>query len=340
MAKFYWSATKVNIANYCAMRYYLRYVLHQQPLRLSIYVKGSLLHNLIEHFWDKLGTPEEVAKKSCKKKYFDSESFAKYGRGLWTRIVVADEKAKQKIAWRDKDEKWVIRNDMLNICKPLFNYLYGEERPIFTEMGFDFFVGKERFKGRIDEIQLRGEKIIVRDYKSGYPWVGEMKLKHDPQLTLYNVGVSTLIKSNEKVREVLGVKNLEEFMQGNNFISPNLEQEFFMIEALKKKKEPIFSSLRIEENFLEVLKMVKGVRKKAESGEIYPERGKKCDICDLKVCCDQELYNVGKGESFPESGQMVINFSDPFYMRKEKNPKPKIKKKILGQTRFNFRYNL
>lgn len=64
-----WSATRINVANYCRMRYYLNYVDSDKPkpLRLSAYVRGSLLHALIDNFWDKLGTPDEVAKKSSGK---------------------------------------------------------------------------------------------------------------------------------------------------------------------------------------------------------------------------------------------------------------------------------
>ena len=50
MQKEFWSATKIDSANYCMMRYYLKYVdpLKPKPLKLSSYIKGRLLHGLIE----------------------------------------------------------------------------------------------------------------------------------------------------------------------------------------------------------------------------------------------------------------------------------------------------
>ena len=46
MPKEYWSASRIDTANYCNMRYYLRYVdpIKPKSLRISPYVKGSLLH--------------------------------------------------------------------------------------------------------------------------------------------------------------------------------------------------------------------------------------------------------------------------------------------------------
>jgi hypothetical protein len=70
-----WTASRIDIANYCRMRYYLRYVEKESSLRLAAYAKGTLLHGLIEHFWDKLGTEEEVAKKRENKKYSNAVEF-------------------------------------------------------------------------------------------------------------------------------------------------------------------------------------------------------------------------------------------------------------------------
>ena len=80
--KEYWSASRIDTANYCGMKYFLKYIdpTKPKPLRLSAYAKGGLLHELIENFWIKLGTQEqfEKDKKSKKnagkiKKYFLGE---------------------------------------------------------------------------------------------------------------------------------------------------------------------------------------------------------------------------------------------------------------------------
>ena len=363
MTNFYWSATKVNVANYCDMKFFLRYFLKKEPLRLSAYVKGSLLHSLIENFWEKLGTPEEAvstSKKFKNKKYFDAESFAKYAQGLWKRIIVADKNA-PKISWSYKEEPWVIVSQMEKICIPLFNYFVNNPRPLFKELPFDFKVGNERFKGRIDEIRVRDGKIILRDYKSGYPWVGEMKLKHDPQLTLYNAGVCARLHSDLEFVRQLGLEGkIDEFMAGNSFVSPNLSLEFFMIEALgvnpekvKSVPNPINSTSRKDTHFYEVLKMVEGTKRAAETGDIHPEFGKKCDICDEKRACDEESEKIGQGW-MEHKGNLSLEFIHPEYIKRnnEENTPPilipdaiRVKKskgkreKDPNQMGFKFRYN-
>ena len=187
---FKWTASKINAANYCRMRYYLRYIdpLKPKPERLSAYVKGSLLHELIEKFWEKLGVSDEIKRNKkgqiiSKKKYFDTEGFVNYAQGKWTSILMADERAQDKIVWRDKDEKWVIKSGLFKICNPLFPFLKEEGPPLFSEFAIDVYVNGRYYHGRIDEIRKKENKIIIRDWKSGSPWVGAMKLKHDPQLT-------------------------------------------------------------------------------------------------------------------------------------------------------------
>ena len=343
MASFYWSATKINVANYCTMRYFLRYVRGVEPLRLSAYVKGSLLHSIIENFWKRIGNPEEVkstSKKFKDKKYFDEESFVKYVQGKWKRIIVADEKSKKKISWKYKEEPWIILDSLGKVAHPLYYNLLEQGPPIFSELSFDFEVGRKRFRGRIDEVRVENGKIILRDYKSGWPRVGEMKLKHDPQLTLYNVGLVSLCKQDKRIARKLGIEGkLEEFMSGALFVSPNIEEQFFMIEALsldpsKVKIIPdvVNKTKRTDNHFFELIKMVEGTQESINRGIVYPERGKKCDLCDLKYACDKELKNANKGNFSEEDGQGILSFAVPSYAKKEEI-KPKIK-----QKRIRFRY--
>jgi RecB family exonuclease len=345
MDKFYWSSTKVNTANYCHMRYFLRYIMHNQPQRLSAYVRGSLLHALIENFWEKLGTLEQTQKKSLKKKYHDAETFGKYARGLWNSIIIADERAKEKITWAYEDEKWVILNKLPSLCEKLFSFIHKEGPPLFTEQPFDFIFQNERFKGRIDEIRVQNGKIILRDYKSGQPWVGDMKLKHDPQLTLYSVGLCAMIRANPEFARILGLEGkVEEFMQGNIFTSPNMEEQFFMIDSFNINAEKVHSipetinsTTRIDANFYELISMVKGVQKSITEGNVYPERGKKCNVCDMKDACDKQLQNVGKGNLVEPNGQQLLSLVSPVCPRYVQGDLFQAQE-IPVQRKFRFRY--
>ncbi|MBU3906938.1 MAG: PD-(D/E)XK nuclease family protein, partial [Nanoarchaeota archaeon] len=228
-----WSYSKINTANYCTFQFFLKYIHPKKPkpLRLSAYVKGSLLHDQIDKFWNRLGTSEETAKKSSKKKYSNAEEFARYTQGKWKRIVVADKHSETKIHWRFNEEKWQILNQLPKICVPLFYELSKEGPPLFSELPFDFMYENKRFIGRIDEVRVRDGKIVVRDFKSGKPWLGEMKLKYDPQLTLYNAGLYSLISSDNIFAGKLGLKS-DSFPKYQIPICSDFEMEFFLIESL------------------------------------------------------------------------------------------------------------
>jgi hypothetical protein len=325
-----------------------------KSLRLSAYVKGSLLHSLLEHFWDRLGTEEEVMSKSSKfkdKKYFDADGFAKYAKGKWNSIIIADERRKEgeKIHWAYDSEKWVVMNKLRDLCVPLFKYKIDEPVPEsrFLEEPFSFFVGDRRFKGFVDEISFIDNKIRIIDYKSGNPWVGEMKLKHDPQLTLYAAGLCARIRDDKNFAKQFNLEGkFEDFMQGQSFISPNIDVGFCMIEALAVNPEkvrsvpnPVILSNRNDNHFLEVLKMVEGVRQRCIIGDVYPERGKKCDNCDVKYHCDEELVNANKGYMVDKSGQFEFGFSMPAYIRREDyTKKVKQPKRDPAQKRIRFKY--
>ena len=366
---YYWSASRIDIANYCRMRYHLKYVEHEKSARLSAYAKGSLLHGLLEHFWTRLGTEEETAKKKNNKKYFDAESFAKYAKGKWTSTVIGSNNAKnpeKKIAWRFDDEPYVIKASLQKICVPLFEHVLTEGPPLFTELPFDFSLNDMRFKGFIDEVRVRNGKVVIRDYKSGSPYLGNMKVNHDPQLTFYNAGLCAQCFSDINFARKLGLEDVRKQFLGNPlFIYPEIDEEFFMIEALPKIKEAenekkkglpkkhdfaneedffeavkrrdrllenipqaILSTKRKDEHFFEVINMIKGVEEAVSRGDIYPERGRKCDICDMKYACEKRLEQVVRPVIYDRKGNTVMDFAlAPYAGVVNTEPKGKSKKK-------------
>jgi len=335
-----WTATKIDIANYCRMRYYLRYVEKEKEIRLSAYAKGSLLHKLIENFWARLGTEKEVAKKNSKKKYSNAEEFARYSQGSWMSNVIASRNSEKPIQWSYDNEEWVIRKELRDVCTSLYPILIKEGPPILSEKKFDFLIEGKRFKGIIDDVRLRDRKIVVRDYKSGRPWLGEMKLNNDPQLTLYNIGLCSLCMSDDNLAEKLGLMTERwKFMGNPIYIASDFIEEFFMIEApafnLKKKHslKVINSTKRRDEHFFELLKMIDGIEKAVNEGGIYPERGRKCDYCDLKAACEKRLDKAGLGHLEDKVGQGFFSFAIPAYAR-NKEQEDMFKQKKM---RFNFK---
>src|SRR3989344_259489 len=158
-----WSSSRIDAANYCKMRYWLRYVdpLKPEPLRISAYAKGSLLHDLIEKFWLRLGSEEEVARKSSKKRYSNPGEFAKYAQGKWKRTIISSKESNKPIDWSYDGEQWVILNTLPKICKPLFDVFIDEGPPLFKELEFKFFTDGKVFNGRIDDIRIRDNRIRI-----------------------------------------------------------------------------------------------------------------------------------------------------------------------------------
>jgi hypothetical protein len=359
----YWSASRIDVANYCRMRYQLRYIEKRKSLRLSVYTKGSLLHKLIEDFWKDLGSKDEVlgdkknSKKKAKekKKYYDQETFGKYAQGRWMKTVIADKNngdPNKKISWRFDDEPYMVNAFLPKICYPLYDWLEDEGPPLAAELPFDFTLRNGmRFLGFIDEVRIRDGKVVVRDFKSGSPWLGDMKVHHDPQLTTYNAAICYMCYEDEEFAQKLGFSDIRHKFGGNPmYIHPEIIEEFFMIEALpmlekinkpkpkrehyeveidflrdliewennkKKFKNPpkvLLETRRKDEHFLELIQMIEGAVVSVERGDVYAERGRKCDICDMKDACASTLDTVKAPESLQDKrGNLLFNFSRPPY---------------------------
>lgn len=355
-----WTYSRIDSANYCTARYYLRYVLKEKSLRLSAYEKGSLLHDLIEHFQVYFGTEEEIEidkkdkkkKAKYKKKYFNREGFADYAKARWMQKIKSDERIIKKIgegiSWRDENEKWQIYNTLPKICRPLFDKLLEEGPPLKSELKFQFLFDGKIFSGRIDEIRMRDGKVVIRDYKSGSPWIEHMKLNYDPQLTFYNVGLCSLCFKSEKFAKSLGLEKVRKTFMGNPiFIYPEIEEEFFLIEALqrieeadKEKSKPspkredfrfeedykelmnrrnrilthvpevIRSTKRTDNHFFQLLDMIEGAKREIMEGNISADSGRKCDICDMKRACEKWIL---ERKSRIDTGELKNNYGQEFF---------------------------
>ncbi|HLC77944.1 MAG TPA: PD-(D/E)XK nuclease family protein [Candidatus Nanoarchaeia archaeon] len=338
----YWSPTRIDYANYCKMRYWLRYVDKKDALRLSAYVKGGLLHTSIEKFWNKLGTEEQAAKKSSRKKYSNRDEFSKYVRGKWMSLVIGSKNAEFPIMWSYESEPYVVEKQLDGICKGLYDYLSEVGRPLFAEMPFEFSLLGERFRGRIDEIRREDSKVFVRDFKSGNPWVGPMKEKYDLQLTLYNAAICSLARCDADFARKLGLEDKRHMYMGNPmYVDPDIGVEFFMIEALGTNKKVIHQSSRTDGHFLELVRMIDGINITLNQGVVYPERGRKCDPCDMRHVCGGLIKRTREDAAFDEKGQGSLDFAVPLYRKPSQGETiEEIKKASQGQIKMSLRRDL
>lgn len=350
MAVVKWTASRIDCANYCRMRYYLRYIEHSKELRLSVFEKGGLFHNLIEHFWERFGKPEEIKRNrlgtiTSKKKYSNAQEFAAYTKGKWNQRVVSAIKSARPIAWRYWREWEDIRDKMVKVAPYLFNKIIEEGKPLFTEKQFRFSLGGRQFWGKIDEIRIRKGKVVIRDYKSGIPWLDKSKVKHDPQLTFYNTGLCALCYNDEELARTLNLENRAKKYMGNPiYIEPKFKEEFFMIEALpmiaspedypnlKKPPQLLLKTKRTDNHFFELIKMIDGIEEAVRKGDFYPERGRKCSLCSMKVSCDKKLKEAGSGQLVDKNNQLHFDYVFPAYVREND-----VAKRNPDQTRLKLR---
>lgn len=139
MGEVKWTATRIDTANYCRMRYWLNYVEHAIQTRLPAFPKGHVFHEGVEYFWPRLGTKDEVVKRRNGKKYHDAESFSKYLVGKWSQVVIQDKilrnqikegqisdselkKANSRlIAWTENQTPWNIKYQIRDAAKYMFD---------------------------------------------------------------------------------------------------------------------------------------------------------------------------------------------------------------------------
>jgi hypothetical protein len=115
----------------------------------------------------------------------------------------------------------------------------------------------------------------------------------------------------------------------------------------------IYETRRTDQNFFELLKMANSVKKRAIRGDVYPERGKKCDDCDMKGHCDKQLEHVNTGKYYDKHDQGLLGFELPMFARKSRigrlsvvpeKPKSQVQQPItksernIKEPQFRLRY--
>jgi len=376
MSEIKWTASRIDVANYCRMRYWLKYVEHVEDSRLTAFAKGSVFHEAFEHFWTKLGSVEDLVDvrknkrgeinkyfyRGNKIKYHDSESFGCFVMGSWNQVVVRDNILREKlesgklhgseiksaksclIDWTTKTEKYEAAYQLRDASTLVFDILNEEGPPIANELKFDFvlrdlyFSDNEKnkfnmwFSGRLDELRLRDGKVVIRDYKSGKPWIDAQKIKHDPQLTFYNAGLCSVVLKNEKLADELGLtERRKDYFKEGHFIDENFVMEFFMVEApiaskriieknpdVDKKRLPkiLHETYRNDAHFFELMRMIKGTESSMVDGNVYPERGRKCDFCNVKEACENKLEDSMRENPVLDNGQGIFDFAAATYDKK------------------------
>lgn len=163
-----WSWSRYNSYKTDPYGYMLNYIKHEKGTKESIYgVSGGVVHDIIERFYKKEITYEQMIEEYESKLFEMNIAGLKYNR--------KDEKANESIA--DKYEG----------CIRLFfqNHIPIESK-VITEQFVTIKVGENVFQGYIDFVNKDEEgNYIITDWKTSTLYVGEKAIKESGQLVLY-----------------------------------------------------------------------------------------------------------------------------------------------------------
>lgn len=378
----YESATSIDAANYCKMRYFLTYVERVPTENKSVFVSGQVLHALAEHFWDKLGTKYSTVEQFCEhaskqfmyrvikdqaraidllvamesslipenpEKRVNLEGrLTKKGREELNKILGNRAKLEKKIykltksrikklnkeliVWRDENDRWIIKDRVTKSAVLIYDWLMEEGKPFAVEIGFNFMLNGIRYRGFIDRIDIRGGHPLITDYKTGSkPVMRDMKLRKDPQMTFYGLGLAAGAYSDPEFAEAIGLDGEAKLLMGNPmFLSDKFRYRYVEIGRDEIK---VSETSRTDNDCHQLIAMIKGIRKAVIEGEIYPEWGRKCDYCPVSQSClektnkNYETVNPGENHFF--------SFMVPPYAKKpvEVAANPSIKQKKFRFSR-------
>ena len=196
------SFSQISTYQTCGLKYKFQYVYKIPTAPKGYYTYGSVQHEVLEEFFDKVKRGEEVSAETLKRLYEKHWRDEGYPDTLQQREY-------KKRGYEELTEFYERNKDVLRA-------------PLALEENFSFEIGKHLVSGRIDRVDLlHDEKIEVIDYKTGKP--RDQKNADDSlQLSIYAMGAREKFKkdpallsfyyltSNEKVSSERTEDELEE----------------------------------------------------------------------------------------------------------------------------------
>ena len=197
-----WTATKIDDGTFCIMSLWYQHI--REPRYISspngAMARGIFLHKFMEHFYktDKQG--------NIVPKYKSAKTFANTAKVRWNFIFSRGTTQGREIKCKDKKEPWILRAEIMNISKKVYEKYSQEEAPLFIEVPFDFHFDGRHYRGKIDEIR---KNMTIRDLKTGHRKPEEEKLLVDPQFTLYTLAFMSMCYADRRFAETCGVSREE-----------------------------------------------------------------------------------------------------------------------------------
>ncbi len=331
-----WSPSRWRAWQDCEKKYYFTYVKRAEVPITAEMAAGLMRHMRMLQFYKEDGSP----------KYKSAETFANSVKGPWIiEVVENSEIAGRKIKWRDPQEPYrtleVMKRDLRAIYEP-----YSQEAPpLFTEQRFKVVIPSKSgyfcFVGRFDEIRL-GERLAVRDHKSGLLIPEPEELAENEQFTIYSLALASLIENGNLERMLHTLRRPEDVkekalgvareLRGLSLveIAQNLDLEYHNMRTggiiqVPRRTQESFDSL--------IAKVSEAERKISENynSNIWQVNEDSCPKCVFANICDRKSQVMGEPTLFSLVNESRIAQevqdglrSDSFYIpvkQKEKVPK-------------------
>lgn len=243
------SYSQLNVYESCPRKYEYAYVLRIPTKGNAATAFGTTVHNTLKDFYTLLQRSKE---------------------GLGGMIDAPDkkdlldlyEKNWIKSGYESKKQEEIRKKEGEGIMETYFEKIYSsDENPLRLEESFGVHFGDVVFSGKIDRIDLVGEKdgvqeVCIVDYKTGSE-KDASEIKKDLQLPLY-----ALVAEEKFGLKVVGAKYV--FVETGNVIDVNVSQE-----RREEAKEKLLSSLE-----------------SIKKGDFTAAPGFGCRFCDFNSICE------------------------------------------------------
>lgn len=295
-----WSVHKFNLAGDCLLKYFYRYERHIKIPKTGAMAFGVFWHRKLERFFEGDPSfqpikPELFYAPTNTPRNKTPESFASTCRNHWGYAIGNDrrkEDPKKKIRWAYQGEPYVFKDEISTLAPAIYRRMMQEEPPIFTELEFKSIPLRHGdhyhyFRGSIDHVGRRENRLLIRDHKSGNYHQHQYELDHDPQYTVYGMALLHLLGTSERLARRVGIDPEE----SRHWVGR--ESEFLSLVAMEcheVRTGELRQTTRTKLHADEIFKKLDGLEAHIEREEYPPERGEyRCNRCFARKSCDEDF---------------------------------------------------
>ena len=251
----HFSYTQLTGFNNCPLQYKLSFILGiPRPGQGSLSF-GQTIHQTLYYFINEYLKNKDIKQNSLFVQNQDSsktlpplEKLIEFYENLWVDDWYENKEIKERYRRKGEEILKKFYEDFKNNLPEVMG----------LEVGFQFKIGEDLIKGKIDRVDLAGDQEIeLIDYKTGAPKDDKLSSEDKTQLLIYQLAAGQLFKEK--------VKRLTFYYLGN---------------------DQKISFLGNEKELEDVRQKVADWISKIKAGEFPPQPGWNCQFCDYKTICE------------------------------------------------------